>query len=61
MTRCAPGITIGWFGVNAFGQVLVSVSSMGTLADAQSRWQSFLARYGDAGTRYVVSWYASGG
>jgi hypothetical protein len=57
----APGLTIGWTGVNALGQVLVSVTSTGPLADAQSRWQAFLARFGDAGRAYVVSYYAPGG
>jgi hypothetical protein len=56
----APGLTIGWFGVNAFGQVQVAVESAGSLADAQSQWQSFLARFGDAGLAYAVSYYPTG-
>jgi hypothetical protein len=56
----APGLTIGWYGVNPLGQVLVSVGSSGSLADAQSQWQAFLARFGDAGLRYAVSFYPAG-
>ena len=53
----APGVTIGWYGVNAFGQPEVAVESTGTLADAQAQWQAFLARYADAGLAYAVSFY----
>jgi CHAP domain len=56
----APGLTIGWFGVNALGQVLVAVKSTGSPASARSEWQSFLLRYGDAGRAYAVSYYPSG-
>lgn len=55
----APGVTIGWFGVNAFGQVQVAVRSSGSQADAQAQWESFLARFGDAGLAYAVSFYPS--
>ena len=52
-------MTIDWFGVNAFGQVQVAVRSSGSQADAQAQWESFLARFGDAGLAYAVSFYPS--
>lgn len=55
----APGVTIGWYGVSPLGQVQVAVRSTGTLADAQAQWQAFLARFGDAGLAYAVSFYPS--
>jgi hypothetical protein len=55
------GARIDWVGVNALGQVEVTVSSGGSLDSAQLAWQNFLARWQDQGSAYVVSYVADPG
>ena len=55
----APGIRIGWTGVNSLGQVEVAVVAHGAPGTAALVWQGFLARYADSGAAYVVSYYDS--
>ncbi len=53
----AGGVTIEWLSVNSQGKILVGVVSPGTITDAQAAWERFLARYGDSGAAYQVSYY----
>jgi hypothetical protein len=59
MPYVAGGVTIGWVGVDPQGKVDVAVISHGPLASAQLAWQDFLARWGDRGTAYAVTFYTA--
>jgi hypothetical protein len=50
---------IAWTGVNAQGDVEVSVSSSGSLQTAQASWKKFLHRFHDAGHAYQVTFHAA--
>lgn len=49
------GASIDWTGITRRGLVEVRVTSSAPLADAQSAWLRFLARFQDAGHAYAVS------